>query len=589
MALRKKNANLIRQWVVVCSLASLLAIAGSCSDPCATDIPHDDNSMTPQGACDDLPITEPVIPLDETLFATIAIDASTVVSAIPREIYGTNIEWVFDGYGLYDAEAGALSESIIALAAEMGAPLIRFPGGLFADYYHWRDGVGPAADRATTRQLPGGPKSTHHFGTDEALEFAQRVGGELMITVNVLTGTAREAADWVRYVNGSDIGSRVTYWEIGNEPYGVVFNAFGGSPTMASDVYAEKFLEFAKQMHEADPTIKLGAAVCVGTSAFAKDVCGNFLDDVLSRAGEQIDFVSVHNGYAPTLVDDGHAVRDVYAALLATPGLIAESLAHVAGRVETVMPHRAELIEIAVTEWGPWYQADPDGRYVDHVKTLGSGLFVASTLMAFIESPQTTIANAFKLTDNGYFGWIGRAEEGYAPTATFWAMQLFSNHFGDFLVESAEEGPRYTSPEVQPFGVVADVPYLEAVASLDAKQTTLFLIVINKHFDSPIEAAITIDGAMLDATATRWTLTGPTIDAHTGTLLPTTCGLRWAEQATDTTHSDARFACRANATYEMEPVEDIGRSFVITFPPRSVTSLTFPLVSETERRIPRKR
>src|SRR6185295_19383109 len=177
----------------------------------------------------------------------ITIDAGNEVRRIPRTIYGSNIEWIWNGDGLWNAEKKALDADLVRLTRDAGIPVLRFPGGVFADFYHWRDGIGPQGSRRQTAHSPGGPQSVHAFGTDEALAFAKATGSELLITVNAGTGTAEEAADWVRYINKSSGGPRVAYWEIGNELY--IKDPKFVSITPA--VYLRRVSEFARAMREA--------------------------------------------------------------------------------------------------------------------------------------------------------------------------------------------------------------------------------------------------------------------------------------------------------------------------------------------------
>jgi alpha-L-arabinofuranosidase len=136
--------------------------------------------------------------------------------------------------------------------------VLRFPGGTLSDYYHWRYGVGPVSTLTKPTSLLGGPEMSYHgFGTDEALKLAAMTGSRLLLTVNVGTGTAQEAADWVRYVNTPT--RRVVDWELGNELYAYTFSTAAARITIPPDVYAQKVKEFAQAMRAVDPGIRIGA------------------------------------------------------------------------------------------------------------------------------------------------------------------------------------------------------------------------------------------------------------------------------------------------------------------------------------------
>ena len=511
------------------------------------------------------------------LAATISVDAASVGRRIPRTLYGMNIEWIWNGNGLWNPQTRSADADLVALTRDLGVTLLRFPGGIFSDFYHWKDGVGPQDQRKKTRHLPGDSSSSvNTFGTDEALAFADQVGARLLITVNAGTGTAQEAADWVRYVNGK--GRRVEYWEVGNEIYVKMGHPGFEKSTMKPEEYGRKFLEFAKAMREADPGIKVGGIGDENYGALSPRAYGDWTSKVLEIAGGQMDFLSVHNGYAPVLVQDkGQSLRRIYAAMLAAPELVSQSLATAAGKLATLGGDRASHIRLAVTEWGPYFQMTPDGRFVDHVKTLGSALYVAGAMRAFLDSPQTDIATGFKLNDELYQGWIGKRGGKWVPKAPYYALQMYTKHFGDVLVKSQTKVDTF---DTQPAGLVdalSAVPYLDVVASLSADRRTLFLLAINKSFDAAARADISLANWHPAGQGTAWTLNGTGIDANTGTQLFQAPGVKWARQASD--ESNPRFDAGGpnEVGVTRSDVTNAAARFTYSFPAHSVTVLELPV------------
>lgn len=508
------------------------------------------------------------------LRADISVDGTKIVRAIPRSLYGTNVEWVFDGYGLWDRRAKRLRPELVQLTRELNLSLIRFPGGLFSDFYHWRDGIGPLKSRRITQHAPGDPSSLHLFGTDEALDFADQTGAQLLMTVNAGTGSAEEAADWVRYVNRSGEGARVRYWEVGNELYINDDSPVSKASALAPAAYAERFLRFAAAMRAADPSIKIGAISDESYWARPPDRDPNWTEEVLRKAGSQIDFLAVHNAYAPAVwADTGADLRAVYAAMLAAPVLIKQNLGHLSKLIETVAPKRSAQIKLAITEWGPFFHSDPSSRFVDHVKTLGSALFVASAMKAFLESPRAEIATFFKLVDNSFMGWIGLRGGNYIPKAPYLALQMYTSHFGSELLASRTTSPTYDSAAAGLVPAVGNVPYLDVVASRSQDGNTLYLMGINKHFDLPITATIRLSGFRPRANGRAWILQGTGLDANTGTELPMRDAISWAVQATD--QSNPRFAAGKPGKLGIasSPFVSFAKTFDYTFPPHSITSL----------------
>jgi alpha-N-arabinofuranosidase len=113
----------------------------------------------------------------------------------------------------------------------MGVSILRYPGGNFASGYHWKDGVGPKEQRPVRPELAWNDIETNRFGTDEFLNYCQRIGAEPFICINAGLGTIDQAREWVEYTNearhtywadmrrknGRDAPWKVTYWGLGNE------------------------------------------------------------------------------------------------------------------------------------------------------------------------------------------------------------------------------------------------------------------------------------------------------------------------------------------------------------------------------------
>ena len=535
----------------------------------------DDVSVTPYAArSSESSTTQSQGPLQ----ATIQVDAGTVIRQIPRTLYGTNMEWGWNANAMWLEKERRPNPEMLRLTQELGVSLIRFPGGLYADFYHWKDGIGPYEKRPLAVHEPiRKDRSRPNFGTDEFLDFAAAVGAEPLITVNAGTGTAQEAADWVRYVNAKSLRAR--YWEVGNELYINDGSVASKTITINPAAYAARFLEFAHAMRAADPRIKIGAIGGENQGRYRIMSYPDWNRTLLEKAGDQVDFLSVHNAYAPGISQDREELRDVYRALFAAPTLIARNLQLLAEEIAKYAPTRASQIPIAVTEWGPLFQVDPGGSYVDHTKTLGSALFAASTLKVFIESPRTEIANFHVLNDFGFMGWIGSRNSNFppapdwAPTARYYAFQMYTHHFGDQLVRSDTAGPRFDSDASGGMEAVRDVPYLAVVSSLSSDGRKLYILAVNQHFDSPIEGIITVRGFSPASDGTAWTLDGTGIDANTGTTPIRPPGMVWGKQIEDKQNPRLYKGGPGEITLVSSPVTGIKAQFNYRLPPHSVTAL----------------
>jgi alpha-N-arabinofuranosidase len=188
----------------------------------------------------------------------VVVNADLGKDTISRHIYGHFAEHlgrdIYDGFWYREGNGPwHLRDDIIEALRRIRVPNLRWPGGCFADYYHWEDGIGPAERRPTmVNTVWGGVTEDNSFGTHEYLELVRRLGAEPFIVGNVGSGTVREMADWWEYLNhpgGSTLADRraanghpepfkVRFFGVGNESWGC-----GGS--MTADHYADLYKRFA--------------------------------------------------------------------------------------------------------------------------------------------------------------------------------------------------------------------------------------------------------------------------------------------------------------------------------------------------------
>ncbi len=199
----------------------------------------------------------------------LTIEADKPGPVINRDIFGQFAEHL--GKGIYGGVwvgntspipnvRGIRSDVVGALKA-IKVPVVRWPGGCFADEYHWRDGVGPAARRVTTVNTNwGNSVEPNTFGTDEFMDFAGQIGAEAYVSVNLGSGTVKEASDWLAYMtaaapasaakeraaNGRSAPYRVKYLGLGNESWGC------GGP-FTPEEYVTKMKTFAHFVHNQNP------------------------------------------------------------------------------------------------------------------------------------------------------------------------------------------------------------------------------------------------------------------------------------------------------------------------------------------------
>jgi Cellulose binding domain/Fibronectin type III domain len=239
----------------------------------------------------------------DTAPVTVTVNARAGLATMPATGLGVND-------AIWDQELGSTAVSDLLKAA--GVDMLRYPGGSYADIYHW-----------ATHTAPGGYVAPN-TDFDTFVAGARRTGAQPMIIANYGTGTAAEAADWVRYANVTK-GYGVKYWTVGNENYG---NGHYGANWEADNHedksplgYANTVVEFADAMKAVDPSIKVGAVLTMPANwpdaVVGEGDAGSWNDVVLATAASKIDYVDVHwypggGTAAESLAKTDHIVDAVY-------------------------------------------------------------------------------------------------------------------------------------------------------------------------------------------------------------------------------------------------------------------------------------
>ncbi|MEU4239794.1 cellulose binding domain-containing protein [Actinoplanes sp. NPDC026619] len=211
---------------------------------------------------------------------SVTVNARAGLATVPATALGVND-------AIWDSQLG--TNAVADLLGDAGVNMIRYPGGSYADIYHWE-----------THTAPGGYVAPN-TDFDTFIASAKRTGAEPMIIANYGTGSASEAAAWVRYANVTK-GYAAKYWTIGNENYG---NGRYGSAWEADDhtdlsptQYANEVVAYADAMKAVDPTIKVGAVLTTPANwpdgIVAAGDSATWNQTVLAIAGPHIDFADVH-------------------------------------------------------------------------------------------------------------------------------------------------------------------------------------------------------------------------------------------------------------------------------------------------------
>jgi alpha-N-arabinofuranosidase len=449
--------------------------------------------------------------------ATIAGDKDG--GLISRHLYGQFAEHlgrcIYDGIWVGEESKipntrGMRTDILDALKA-INIPNLRWPGGCFADDYHWRDGVGPRADRPYRINMHWGQVTdTNAFGTHEFLDLCEILGCEPYIAGNVGSGTPEEMRDWIEYMtfagdselanlrrkNGREEPWKVKYFGVGNENWGC-----GGN--MRPEYYADLFRRYA---------------------TFCRDYSGNKLCRVACGPG------GLDQNWTRVLMDIAH--RDMQALSLhfytvwpnwqnktpATGFGEAEWFAILRGclEMEVALDQTEEImnrvdpkkrIELFADEWGSWYAVEKGhpGYGLYQQNSLRDALLAGLTFHIFHEhNDRVKMANIAQVV-NVLQAMILTDEEKMVLTPTYWVFEMYKVHQDATRLPVKLESPDYKHDGKK-------IPALSVSASR-AKDGTVNVSIVNAHPTASVDLDCQLEGVAASKIAGR-ILTADKLDAH---------------------------------------------------------------------------
>jgi alpha-N-arabinofuranosidase len=465
------------------------------------------------GACFGEQAAVPPAPLP----AKVAVDADRPLGAISPLIYGQYVEHVRHEEecvyrSIWDdrsplADAQGLRKDTVAAVKEMGPTVIRWPGGNYADNYHWEDGIGPRDRRPVRKNPDWGGTESHQFGTDEFVRFCRLVGAAPYVNVNLGTGSLPECLRWIEYCNGTadtPQGRRrqangieapygVTYWGIGNENWGA-----WEAGHMDAAAYARKLKTWATAVREVQPEARI---LAVGSAAGEDPTWDRA---VLDQAAELIDFLTFHQ-YA---ISKDRTSGAEFEAAVFTPACIEDQLRAMLRIIDEFAARRRGRtpIAIAVDEWNVRH-VTPKGLDRRDPRTLQDALFTAGMLNAFIRlSPRVGMANHVFLV-NGNAPLLVDAN-GVVKTPQFHVFRQYARWMQGKALTTVVDGPSVVPPaprvsiQARQYRPRA-TPYLDASAALRG-DGALAVAMVNRHPVKPIRIDLVLPAGYLVRTV--WTL-----------------------------------------------------------------------------------
>ena len=426
-----------------------------------------------------------------------------------RCIYGG----VYVGENSDIPNVNGMRTDIVEALKEVGLPVLRWPGGCFADEYHWKDGVGPKETRKKMVNTHwGGVTEDNSFGTHEFFELCRQIGCEAYITGNVGSGTVQEMNEWVEYMtfdgispmadlrraNGHESAWTVKYFGVGNEPWGC-----GGN--MTAEYYANEYRRYQTYIRQYRPGEKiLKIAAGPGSSDW------HWTDVLMKSAGRMMDGISIHHYTIPGGWDHKNSAlrftKEQYYETLGGALYMEEMIRRNSAVMDLYDPEKR--VGLIVDEWGTWFQVEEGTNpgFLYQQNAMRDAIVAALTLNIFNRHcDRVRMANIAQLV-NVLQAPILTEGEKMLCTPTYYVFKLFMDHQENELLAS-----HLQTPELDVDGV--KLPVVQESASV-APDGTVHVTLVNLSLDDSRELLIETRG-MKPAEAKGEILTGRMDDHNT--------------------------------------------------------------------------
>ena len=411
--------------------------------------------------------------------ARVTVHTEAGIDRIAPELHGHFAEHlgrcIYDGIWHDDtADDDGFREDVVSLLADLDMPVLRWPGGCFADDYHWEDGIGPQEERPRRRNLFWGqgremiPEESNNFGTDEFLELCERIGAEPYLAANVGSGDPQEAANWVEYCNydgdteladrrrenGRDEPYEVKYWGLGNENWGC-----GGR--MSPEQYAREYRRFAtyvgtQSAHMLDHDLEL-----IACGFENHDWNHRFMEEVgNSEWGVEfpLDHLTLHHYYGRTMTVS-ESDEDDYDEFLIEALEMEDHIERIASAINAFATTRD--IGVIIDEWGAWHPEAQGGTGLEQPGTVLDALSAAAVLDVFNQHSDVMTMSNIAQTVNVLQCLVETEGDEAWARPTYRVFDLYAPHKGNEAVQTSVTTPTRDVEDED------ELPLVHASASVD--------------------------------------------------------------------------------------------------------------------------
>lgn len=425
---------------------------------------------------------------------TMLVNTKDVLGHIHPEVYGHFSEHlgrcIYEGiYVGEDSEipnVEGMRSDIIEAFKNIKVPVLRWPGGCFADEYHWKDGVGPKEGRKSIINTNwGGVTENNYFGTHEFLKFCELVGCQPYINANVGSGTVQEMSEWVEYItsdaespmtnlrktNGQEKPWKLKYLGVGNENWGC-----GG--LMRPEKYVDEYRRFQVycKNHSGNTLYKIACGPNASDFTWMETLMKNLDTNCVNG-------IDLHYYTIPDWNTKGHATtftEDDYKKLLGS-----------AAYLDTLLTRHTEIMNrydpdnkvgLIVGEWGTWYEVEEGTNpgFLYQQNTMRDAIVAGMELNTFNRHSKRVVMANLAQAVNVLQSVILTEGEVMVKTPTYHVFDLYKEHqdgdavycYTDFVTE------------------YENVPFVTSSASVKNGRLTITMTNASLTDSMNIEAAI---------------------------------------------------------------------------------------------------
>ncbi|GGZ38471.1 alpha-N-arabinofuranosidase [Asticcacaulis endophyticus] len=470
--------------------------------------------------------------------ADLTIDTAKSGKVIPPEIYGHFAEhlgrMVYEGVWVGEdskiPNTRGIRNDVVGALKHLNVPVIRWPGGCFADRYHWMDGIGPRDKRPVTiNTIWGGVEESNAFGTHEFMDFAEQIGSKVYIAGNVGTGSPKEMSQWLEYMTASDNSQmaklrrqngreapwKVEYFGVGNETWGC-----GGD--MTPEHSANLFKQFATFSDNYHPDQKTPETRMVKVMSGANVADFNWTEVSMKMKNNNTHALSLHYytsaglNWPPSRPSTGFDEAG-WAVVLKEAFYMEELVQKHSAIMDKYDPEKK--VALYVDEWGTWYKTDDlkNPGFLYQQNSLRDGLVAALHFNIFHKyTDRVKMANLAQ-TVNVLQAVILTDKDKMILTPTYHVFDLYKPFMGATHIPVMLNSAKYTVGDIS-------LPAVD-VSAAKGKDGKIWLAVVNLDPNRPAEVNTSTMGFKAKSAVGR-VLTGDRIDAHNTFDKPNTVTLK---------------------------------------------------------------